>query len=61
MLAAIGSGLRFGNMLSDSASTPFFDELLGVNIPISVVAGISLPVFLLSMVTLLFGGFSHCI
>jgi len=35
--------------------TPFFQELLGINIPISEVARISLPVFLAAMISTMLG------
>jgi len=55
MLALIGSGLQLPNVLSDANPTPFFQELLNIDIPISAVARISLPVFLGAMISIILG------
>ena len=55
MLAVIGAGLHIENILSISNPTPFFNELLGIKVPISQIADISLPVFLFSIVMLVVG------
>lgn len=54
-LALIGAGLDFTQIFSNSSPTPFFQQLLGVNIPVSLVASISLPVFLVALIVLVIG------
>jgi len=55
MLAVIGGGLDVQNLFSMNDPTPFFKELLGIIVPISLVVIISLPVFLSSIVILVVG------
>ena len=51
-LAVAGTGLQFGELFTSTAVTPFFDELLGVNIQVSFLARDSLPFILGSLFVL---------
>ena len=54
-LALAGTGLRTGDLLTDTTPTPFFHELLGVNLPVSLVAGVTLPTFAASIALVIVG------
>lgn len=51
-LAVAGTGLQFGVLFTSTVSTPFFNELLGVNIAVSLLARDSLPFILGSLFVL---------
>ena len=54
-LALIGAGLQIPNLFADTSPTPFFLQLLGISVPINLVADVSLPIFLAAIVTLVVG------
>ena len=54
-LALAGTGLKFSTLLTDTTPTPFFNELLDLSLPVSVVASITLPIFVTSIVLLIAG------
>lgn len=51
-LAVAGTGLHFGVLYSSQAPTPFFDVLLGLRVPIALLASGSLPFIVGSMIVL---------
>jgi V/A-type H+-transporting ATPase subunit I len=51
-LAVAGTGLQFGVLYTSMAPTPFFNDLLGVRIPVSVLARDSLPFIIASLTSL---------
>jgi vacuolar-type H+-ATPase subunit I/STV1 len=51
-LAVAGTGLQFGVLYTSTSPTPFFNDLLGVQIPVSVLARDSLPFILASLTSL---------
>lgn len=54
-LAVVGAGLAPTTVFSDTSSTPFFAEFLGVDIPVNLVARIASPLVLGSYVVLVAG------
>jgi V/A-type H+/Na+-transporting ATPase subunit I len=53
--AVVGTGLNFGILFTSGAPTPVFDDLLGIRVPISVTATITLPVIAATLVFLVLG------
>ncbi len=51
-LAVAGTDLQLGVLYTSTASTPFFNQLLGLQIPVSILAKDSLPFILGSLVVL---------
>jgi V/A-type H+-transporting ATPase subunit I len=51
-LAVAGTGLQFNELYTSTSNTPFFNQLLGVNVPVSLLAKDSLPLILGSLVAL---------
>ena len=52
-LAVAGTGLQMGSLMTSTASTPFFNELLGLHVPVSALAKGSLPFILGSLIILI--------
>ena len=55
ILALIGVQFRFQEIFSSQISTPLFNSLLGIQIPVSLVAQISLPILVTSYIVMMFG------
>ena len=51
-LAVAGTGLQFGILYSSQSPTPFFDLLLGLRVPVAVLAKDSLPFIIGSLIVL---------
>jgi V/A-type H+/Na+-transporting ATPase subunit I len=51
-LAVAGTGLNLGTLFVSKASTPFFEEFLGLNVPVSLTASLSAPVIVATLVVL---------
>ena len=54
-LALVGSGLDFSSVFTSKSPTPFFNTLLGIQLPVSEVALFTFPVVLASLLALVFG------
>lgn len=50
--AVAGTGLQFGTLYTSQAPTPFFNLLLGLRVPVSVLAKDSLPFIIGSLIVL---------
>jgi len=55
LLAVIGVQFRFQEIFSSQTSTPLLNSLLGIQIPISLVAQTSVPIFVTSYMAMMFG------
>ncbi len=53
--AVAGTGLNFGVLLTSTAPTPIFNNLLGLSVPIAVTAGVSLPVIVATLLFMVVG------
>jgi V/A-type H+/Na+-transporting ATPase subunit I len=54
-LAVAGNGIRLSDLFASDAPTPVFSQFLGLEVPVSVTASVSLPVILASILLLVVG------